>query len=388
MRPILLLGAILLASPVWAGLYNPDEPYVGPPPFYLQSEEGQRGFLYDLIRYRSISMPKVEFESPDRFRYLLIADSLYPGNRATLKAEQKLAISEYLIRRNRLIEARELLTPEARKAGEIFFLQSNLGTACQLLAEAKVGADRVQDYQQAEDYLTEGLRLWPDSWIKLTDSQRDFLKGMHWNEEPFERCRLAEEYHRKLVRLRRIEAQRKLPADRVDALFTNDKGEPLRFIGPSGEYTPGKLADSEIAKLPNKKVSDALLIVQQLVLWLPNDARLVWLLGELYNASGESWAAWKLFEDLVYDRNERIDELMKHRAILANAPLSKASQKKSNLDFAADDPTDRVKKVTDKDDSPPLDVKSLLIALGAGIIVGMMTLWQVREIRRRRQPRM
>src|SRR5205823_3935266 len=87
----------------------------------------------------------------------------------------------------------------------------------------------------------------------------------------------AERYQLTLLRLRMREGfgrragGRPVPATDVDALFG------VRFIGPSGEYEAGKIADAERSKLP----ADAVAIVQQLLLWFPDDTRLLWLLGEL-----------------------------------------------------------------------------------------------------------
>src|SRR5207244_12073881 len=58
---------------------------------------------------------------------------------------------------------------------------------------------------------------------------------------------------------------------------------PLRFVGDREKYEAGSIARAEKAKLP----PDAVEIVEQLLIWLPHDDRLFWLLGELLNARGE-----------------------------------------------------------------------------------------------------
>ena len=68
---------------------------------------------------------------------------------------------------------------------------------------------------------------------------------------------------------------------------------PLRFVGPDGVYVAGDIDDKERKKLP----PDAIAIVQQLVLWHPFDARLYWLLGELYNAEGDVETAFKILDE-------------------------------------------------------------------------------------------
>src|SRR5258708_34634054 len=88
------------------------------------------------------------------------------------------------------------------------------------------------------------------------------------------------------------------------------KVEPIRFIGESGEYEPGTIARAEMTKLP----PDAIAIVQQMILWDPDDARLIWQLAELYNADGDLKAAARLFDMCVNELRYSNPELMKHRA--------------------------------------------------------------------------
>lgn len=98
------------------------------------------------------------------------------------------------------------------------------------------------------------------------------------------------------------------PGDHVENLM-----EPLRFVNDKGEYEPGRLADSERAKLP----ADALAIVQQMLFWYPSDTRLFWLLGELYAAEGNVDAAYRIFDACTWGRqygNRRL--LMEHRHIV------------------------------------------------------------------------
>src|SRR5207244_13551603 len=91
---------------------------------------------------------------------------------------------------------------------------------------------------------------------------------------------------------------------------------PVRFVGESGQYEAGKLAATERAKLP----AEALAIVQQLVIWLPEDTRLYWLLGELYNASGDIAAAARIFDECVGNvRRFSAPDLRAHRLVVQEA---------------------------------------------------------------------
>src|SRR5262249_39564363 len=73
---------------------------------------------------------------------------------------------------------------------------------------------------------------------------------------------------------------------------------PVRFVNDKGEYQPGVIAASEKAKLP----PDAIATVQQLLLWVPTDTRLLWLLGELYAANGDLEAALKILDTCTWGR--------------------------------------------------------------------------------------
>ncbi len=118
----------------------------------------------------------------------------------------------------------------------------------------------------------------------------------------------------KLAQFRRREligvsgGRRAPPAATVDDIFG------VKFVGESGEYEAGVLAAVEKAKLPK----DAIAIVQQLLLWLPGDARLLWLLGELYNASGDFDSALMVFNECLDSRRFDTPKLREHRqAVMA-----------------------------------------------------------------------
>ncbi len=115
----------------------------------------------------------------------------------------------------------------------------------------------------------------------------------------------------KLFQLRVKEARgaKAVPEDELpDDLFG------VKFVNAAGEYEPGALAPEQAAKLP----PDALAVVQQLVLWFPYDARLFWLLGELYAAKGEVLAAQKVMDELVGSMTySNRKTLMAHREVVA-----------------------------------------------------------------------
>lgn len=161
----------------------------------------------------------------------------------------------------------------------------------------------------------------------------------------------------KLIQLRQKEARGpKLPPE--DELPDDLFG--VKFVNAAGEYEPGALAPEQAAKLP----PDALATVQQLVLWFPYDARLFWLLGELYAAKGEVLAAQKIMDELVGSMtysNRKV--LMAHREVVAR----------------------KVKELPQPpgpDDDIPIGFKGVWVYFGVAVLFGLIAL--VRAILRAR----
>jgi hypothetical protein len=113
------------------------------------------------------------------------------------------------------------------------------------------------------------------------------------------------------------------PEDELpDAIFG------VNFVNAAGVYEPGVLAPAEAAKLP----PDAIAIVQQLSLWFPHDARLYWLLGELYAAKGDFASADKIMDECVWSLlygNRKA--LMQHREAVAKAAKAKGPAPEETL---------------------------------------------------------
>src|SRR5262249_42638887 len=121
-------------------------------------------------------------------------------------------------------------------------------------------------------------------------------------------------------KLRAREIQRKGKAledfDTIDDLF-GDAKSPVKFIGASGKFEPGKIAVAEKAKHPKNAVE----IVEQLLVWMPEDLLLYWLLGEILNAEGDIAGAQMIFEELVGEHKVRASDLRERRRVLNNAKL-------------------------------------------------------------------
>src|SRR5262249_206634 len=146
-----------------------------------------------------------------------------------------------------------------------FRIVANLGTAWQLHG----------DLGQAAACLQQAVRLAPGKLQK------------------------AEEQQLRLVRLRQRE---KAGTQDLDDLFA------IRFVGESGRYERGKLGAGQRKKLP----SDAVALIQQVALWLPADARLLWQLAELANAHGDVKTAAAIMDGCVTEFGLHAPELRQH----------------------------------------------------------------------------
>src|SRR5262249_18734295 len=143
-------------------------------------------------------------------------------------------------------------------------------------------------------------------------------------------------------------------------------------------------AAAEQGKLP----AEALAVAQQLSLWFPDDARLYWLVGELYNAQGNVEAALKIFEECLWSRRFDTPELRRHRLV-----LQEAKPKNENEGF---EPVARdVVPAGPKDNSVetqrerwlPETWKIVTVTGAAGALVLLFAYLQMREIRRKRNLR-
>ena len=235
--PPALLTLILLPAAGRAGLH-----YSGETPAELPAQ--WRGFLLDLRALRLAGVPPAP-EAPLhllREQYEGAADKLEAAaKKRALTADEAADLGALYVRLGRPAKAVEVLRSAVRAHPDHYRLASNLGTAWQTHGDLAEAARTLQD----------AVRLAPARW------------------KPFEEAQL------KLVRLRLKEPKN---TSTVDDLF----GVPVD--GPASR-----------PKLP----ADDVAIVQQLAVWLPNDARLLWLLAELANAHGDVRTAAAILEGVV-----------------------------------------------------------------------------------------
>jgi tetratricopeptide (TPR) repeat protein len=273
---------LLMTMPARAGLYNTEEPQLG-----LVFGDFRR-YYEALGNYQSYVAKELESrEGSMRYRALRRVEELEKKQRAgELTYEERVNLSAYYVRLNRPEEAIRLLEAVPREQRD-FLVWSNLATANQMAGQ----------FEPAARYLREALAGWPKVSLWCPSWQLNWL-------------RLAEQYQLKMIELRQREVQGRGAPETIDALFR------VRFIGPSGEYEPGLLAADQWANMP----ADAVTIVKQLVLWLPHDARLKWLLAELLNAGADLEAALKLMDEIDnFNSSFRPRELVVHHRALREA---------------------------------------------------------------------
>jgi hypothetical protein len=205
--------------------------------------------------------------------------------------------------------------------------------------------------------------------------------------------RLERDYYLPFLRHRREEAAKRRPSiqDGLDPIFPGPakKGvAPVNFVGESGRYEAAAIADAERAKFP----PDAIAILQQMILWDPDDNRLWWQLGEVYNATGDLKSAGQVFNlllDIQGGRKYTNRELMEH-----NAVVSPELQRQLEIEAQFQATRKRVeeeRRQRAEDEKRHAEERKfqrrLLVGVGVGLFLAFVSYWQTREFIRRRQAR-
>lgn len=268
LRSAPIVALLLLASPLQAGLHYSAE---------VQAElpSQWRGFLLDL---RALRMIGVNAPNPSLLReqYQEAAAKLKKlAGQRELSADELADLGALHVRLNQPEKAVELLLPATRKHADHFRMMANLGTALQMTGELNRAAEILQD----------AVRLAPAQWKSV------------------------EEAHYKLVRMRSREAVARNKDMSLDDLFG------VKYLGESGKPEAGRIAAAERKKLPG----DDAAIVQQLLLWLPSDGRLLWQLGEIANAHGDVRTAGNILDGCVIEFRLASADLRERRAIYLKA---------------------------------------------------------------------
>jgi tetratricopeptide (TPR) repeat protein len=335
-------GCFWSATPLRAGLYSLVEEDLGPG----AAKEEITALSFGLFQDHLMKLLSVGIEQPQsklREHYLARRAELEKKNRfGGLTVEEKINLSECLIRLRQYDAAIELLVPLARQDRTNFLVQANLATAYQLTNQLRQAIDAQEQVKAA----------WPRE-----------RKG--WTGQQLQWYGRVETYQAKLVRLRFRESKQpggppNVAKVEVDDLFG------VGLIGASDRYQAGRL----VARNPEKLPPDALAIVQQLLVWMPEDTRLYWLMGELLNAQGDLAGAAQVLDQCSWSRRFGAEQLREHRQIVQEA-LAKITP----TETPAPDPAGW------------LPDRSHLIVVGglACVVVVLLTYLQIREMRLRRR---
>jgi hypothetical protein len=272
----------------------------------------------------------------------------------------------------------------------------------------------------AADRLDIAMTYWRKPYADLSKDQRDFLgEKMKWEgDHPYGWYARCEQIQYRLAKLRRRELGDIKPLSFDDSLTKLDtlsllakepgkEFQPVQFVGPSGKFEPGKIAAAEKAKLP----PDAIAVVQQLLIWMPQDLRLYWLLGELMNADGDVDSAEVVFSEMlakfavikagnINDPSpkkwqplflEKFPEvgqrLQALREYLKNRQAPADNMKDAGPKQPAQDPGKKPPESAETLVAPLKIAWQTLVGFGAGMLVAFFATWQFREIKRRRQAR-
>jgi tetratricopeptide (TPR) repeat protein len=330
----LVVGALLTAS-ARAGVYNTAEPWPRPGNFSQ--------FQIDLANYRSAAV-----DLPNRVAVAVWSvtagasptPGLPPSLAASLVAQRDLGPAEQSIgmryvRRAAALEAedaRGMLSPEGRiNLGAYYVRLGNYRKAIQVLeAKAQESRDFMLRANLATAYELAGV---PERALRYQELALSSWPAMYagWDGMQLNFYRKAEQYHLTLLQSRHEEALRPPSRGglRLDPLFPR-----VRFVGPSGEYEVGTIAPAQWAEVP----ADAISVVMQLLLWMPFDDRLHWLLGELLNASGDVVGAAAILKPVLYKPQDPTKwdtgappELREHYRLLAEAARAKESYVQAQL---------------------------------------------------------
>jgi hypothetical protein len=253
-------------------------------------------FHQDLAAYRAAAV-----DGPNHARYLRRVKELETKEaEGTLSLDDRINLGAYYIRLGEYQKAIRVLEAKAQESRH-FMLRANLATAYELAGGM---GDRALAYRQL------ALSSWPASYPGWDSMQLNFY-------------RKAEQYHLTLLQLREEEARRQSKRNRLqlDNLFPR-----VQFVGASGEYEAGGIAPAQWTEVPG----DATSLVMQLLLWLPFDDPLHWLLGELLNANGDVVGAAAIMKEVVNKAQDPAKwdaaappELREHYRIVSAAASSK-----------------------------------------------------------------
>lgn len=170
--------------------------------------------------------------------------------------------------------------------------------------------------------------------------------------------------------LKRRMKEGKTPPLTLAPLFCHEGDRPLRFVCADGVYRANEINPVEQRLLP----PDAIAIVQQMLLWNPGDTRMLWLLGELYNATADVRTASRIFQICIESRGFSPPELVQHRKVL----LTFLDEQDRRL-------AEEIERRNKEEENRLAHEKQqkVFIGLVVGLVVAALAYFQVREFVRR-----
>jgi len=329
-----LMIVIAMAMPAVAGLYSPFEKC----PFAIKADGTAEELSYNADnsgqfatiffgQLANIGDPNPNRKNPDRETTLLRLrqPATTPAAIAGRAADQ--------MRARLYDEARTTLAPLARERVPDYRIVANFAHLFAIRGEWAEAAN----WHEIQMELTP-----PGDLAGTTAEQRKWL------------AKLERTYYRDWLRIHRREAEAKTPA-----------------------------AEEELFPLFAEPSRDAIAIVQQLLLWHPDDNRLFWLLAELYAKDGRFREAERLYDSLVESRQQsNRTRLVERRADIKRRVAGlPAVTVKEDVALVVDDPPKKEPTLADLGLT-----QSQLIAVSIAVaiaVIGLIAL-QMRAIRRRR----
>jgi tetratricopeptide (TPR) repeat protein len=341
MRKAVIAIAVFLGSvaeSARAGLYIPGEE-----PDLVSKDGKVEEMAFDQFRIRLNDMLSAVVKEPvseTRKSYLKRFEELRAKNIQRQTPVEAVSFGECLVRLGDLDNSFQAYHMASRRDTRNFLALSGLAAVHQLRGELL----------QAREAQRDALSLRPSELPGMTKAQTAWMVRV---EERFAELQKG--------RLRELREKVQLQDLSPDDLFGT------RFVGLDGNYEAGTIADEYKAKLP----ADAMAIVQQLLLWFPHDPRLLWLLGELYNASGQMREALALFDECMFVRSFQTLQLREHRRIVQGKleQISAAEEQKRQ-------------ESENKQFSKHPEVLWVVGVVG-GLSILLLALWQIRIFWRR-----
>ena len=359
-RVLTVVIVLASSSAAQAGLYIPDEVKLleGKTDIWPLPQSPFRDFhASTFASFRNIVADSAEgIPLPPRPAYLSrVAQLEAKRQKEDLTVRESIELGGCYLRLLKREEAIGILESARAREPKNALVLANLALANQML----------DLYDRAINYEEQALANWPAT-------QEGF------SQEQWQWFRRVEKYQLLLMRLRHREALRdtRKTFEDVDALFPN-----FTFQGNKDDFAAGPAGPGQWgAELP----PDAPRIVEQLLIWLPLDNRLYWLLGEVLNAQGKVTDAATVLDDLVAKRKYAPpgDLVHKHWRVLreVKSPVGEAT----TFEQASSSPAPDSPAQSGASNWLP-NWRHILVGFLAGIIITVLVQMQWREYTRRRQ---